>query len=207
MGDFHEALRRQDQLSNAEAKRAASAAASEHQQAQEHARMIQKGFVDLAKYLVSENVPTFQYRHFHYDPRMLRSHYLPPSPRGFIASADGGKSGSSSPRFKRGNLGKAGRNLLSLSLLLPDGQLWEHRVHGVGKVTQGIKDMSPKKIEDGLLGLPALRGGIFGVDVQGNPEVRYGYGESDPFHDFLAKLAQQMRDENTYAWVWEHTGC
>lgn len=203
MSDFYEALRRQDRLSDAEAAKAASKEATRLQQAQRAVPIIQKGFAEVASYLATQNVPTFQYRHFKYDHRALRSHYLSPSPSGFIADVNLGR--SAGRRRSRGAPGKAERNLLSLILLLPDGRLWRHSYDSI-RVDQHIVEVTP----DAVLGKTVLwvpRGHI-SLNPEGEVEnSKYGTREveMEPFTDYLAKLAQWMRDGTLYSEVCEHT--
>lgn len=203
MSDFHEALRRRDRSSSAEAAKTASTEATRLQQAQRAVPIIQKGFAEVATYLATQNVPTFQYRHFKLDFRAFRSHYLSPSPSGFIADAE---LGSSPERRRRGALGKAQRSLLKLILLLPDGRLWRHSLDSGGGIDQHMVEVTP----DGVLGKTPLwtPQGHLSLNLEGEVQAeRLGSDgmESEPFTDYLARLAQLIRDGSLYSRVRAHT--
>lgn len=194
MSDFHDALRRQDASRAADDRRTALDNAAATQREAAAAKKVNQAWADLARHLTEQGARTFQYRHYVVNWKSkLASHHLPPSPAGFVVRAQGdGHYGERQPRLPQ----KAWRNLTSLELLTPDGRLWNHNLE------QGNPALPPKQgfvdttTPEAVLSRDGIR-----IDAAGSL-LRFDRDGSQPYFDWLARLAQQMRSPTHCAWLW-----
>lgn len=194
MSDFLEGLGRQDRARAAWETETAAAGSAALRRAAPAAAAMNKGWVDLANYLSGQGARTFQYRHYHVNWQLkLRSHYLPPSPAGFVVNVTGTYEGPHS-RLPR----KARKNLVALALLTPDGRRWNYR-HGEGANELPTMGFEPDWTAENLV----AAGTSYRIQEDGTILRSKGYGEYEPFFDWLGSLGQKMRSPDNYSWLWQ----
>jgi hypothetical protein len=194
MSDFLEGLGRQDRARAAWEAETTAAGSAALRRAAPAAAAMNKGWVDLANYLSGQGARTFEYRHYHVNWQLkLTSHYLPPSPAGFVVSATRPNEGGSS-RVPR----KARKNLVALALLTPDGRRWNYR-HGEGANELPTMGFEPEWTAENLV----AAGTSYRIQEDGTILRSKGYGEYEPFFDWLGGLGQKMRSPDNYSWLWQ----
>jgi len=183
VSDFHEAMRRQGALN----ARATSEAEQRRDRVRRSIPLMQKGFYDLARYLTSQNRPTFSYRHIKTRREWLGSSYYPPSPPGYVLYASNMTGRSFRP--------EADQQFTNLTLLLPDGRLWNH---STTPVRQHLVDLNRFDVDtNGMLlfrfpDWPNIDGrSTFRLNDNGDIDLYDSDYADTPFHDYLAAIARR----------------
>jgi hypothetical protein len=179
--DFAEAMRRQNARDQRSDQNAASAEASRQCHAEGRILEVQKGFHDLAQFLVQNGAPKFQFSSSRKGVRLRDKLKVDttPSPVGFVVDMSVDRD-----------------RLDGLTLLLPDSKLWRFENSGRLEVPDKREylEVSPRTIGVRGAGALTILSHYITWDADGTLVAEYaGYEhEQTPFAEWLAGLAKSI---------------